>query len=137
MAKLNEPTHITHGSVLDDLGFAPEKAAILKMKAEMHAALLRKAKKYTQKELQEILKEPRPRVSEFLNGKIASVSFEKMTVYAFRLGTKPSIKLEAVRKQGTRLAGWMPKEKTPVAAKTKRLAPVSAGVGLPYPCQPC
>ena len=124
MAKLNKPTHMTYGSVLDDLGFSPEKAAVLKMKAEMHSALLRKAKKYTQKELQEILKEPQPRVSEFLNGKIASVSFEKMTVYAFRLGTKPSIKFEAL---GTRLASRMSKGKVPVAAKAKRLASVSAG----------
>jgi hypothetical protein len=31
-----------------DLGFSPEKAAVLKMKAELHAALLRKAKKYTE-----------------------------------------------------------------------------------------
>jgi predicted XRE-type DNA-binding protein len=109
----------------------------LKMKAEVHAALLRKAEKYTQKEFQGILKEPQPRVSEFLNGKIASVSFEKMTVYAFRLGTKPSIKLEAVRKRGTRLAGQRPEGKAPVAAKTKRLAPVSAGKDSAYPCQPC
>jgi predicted XRE-type DNA-binding protein len=127
MAKLNEPTHMTHGSVLDDLGFSPEKAAVLKMKSEMHAALLKKAKQYTQKELQGILKEPQPRISEFLNGKIASVSFEKMTVYAFRLGTKPSLKLEAVRKKGTQLAGRTSHGKTPVAAKTKRLASVSAG----------
>ena len=127
MAKLNEPTHITHGSVLDDLGFSPEKAAVLKMKAEMHAALLRKAKKYTQKELQAILKEPQPRVSEFLNGKIASVSIEKMTVYALRLGTKPSIKLEAVREPESRFGGRISKGKTPVAAKTKRLASVSMG----------
>jgi predicted XRE-type DNA-binding protein len=124
MTKLNKPTHMTHGSVLDDLGFSPEKSAVLKMKAEMHAALLRKAKKYTQKELQGILKEPQPRVSEFLNGKIASVSFEKMTVYAFRLGTKPSIKLEAVQKHGTRLATRMPKGKAPAAAKPQRLADV-------------
>ena len=124
MAKLNKPTHMTYGSVLDDLGFSPEKAAVLKMKAEMHSALLRKAKKYTQKELQEILKEPQPRVSEFLNGKIASVSFEKMTVYAFRLGTKPSIKLEAI---GARLTSRMSKGKAPVAAKAKRLASVSLG----------
>ncbi len=60
MTKLNKPNHITHGSVLDDLGFSPEKAAVLKMKAEMHAALLRKAKKQTQKEMQEIRKEPQP-----------------------------------------------------------------------------
>ncbi len=122
MAKLNKPTHMTYGSVLDDLGFSPEKAAVLKMKAEMHAALLRKAKKYTPKELQGILKEPQPRVSEFLNGKIASVSFEKMTVYAFRLGTKPSIKLESVQKPESRLGARISKGKAHVAAKAKRLA---------------
>ena len=93
MAKNSEPTHITRGSVLDDLGFSPEKAAILKMKAAFHAELLRKARTYSPKELQTILKEPQPRVSEFLNGKIASVSLEKMSVYAFRLGSRPSIRL--------------------------------------------
>jgi len=93
----------------------------------LHAALLTKAKKYTQKELQGIIKEPQPRISEFLSGKIASVSFEKMPVYAFRLGTKPSIKLEAVQKQGTRLPGRMSKGKSPVAPKTKRLASVVWG----------
>ena len=39
MAKLNKPTHMTYGSVLDDLGFSPEKAAVLKMKAEIGARL--------------------------------------------------------------------------------------------------
>lgn len=82
---------------LDDLGFSPEKAAVLKMKAEFHAALLRSARNYTQKELQTILKEPQPRVSEFMNGKIASVSMEKMTLYAYRLGAKPRIHLEYAR----------------------------------------
>jgi predicted XRE-type DNA-binding protein len=97
MTKRNEPTHMTYGSVLDDLGFSPEKAAVLKMKAEFHAALLRSARNYTQKELQTILKEPQPRVSEFMNGKIASVSMEKMTLYAYRLGAKPRIHLESAR----------------------------------------
>ncbi|PSH02627.1 MAG: hypothetical protein CXZ00_16490 [Acidobacteria bacterium] len=99
MAKRNEPTHITRGSVLDDLGFSPEKAAILKMKAEFHAELIRSARNYSPKELQTILKEPQPRVSEFLNGKIASVSLEKMSVYAFRLGSKPTIRLKLNTKQ--------------------------------------
>ena len=126
MAKINKPTHITYGSVLDDLGFSPEQAAVLKMKAEMHSALLRRAKKYTQKELQEILKEPQPRVSEFLNGKIASVSIEKMAVYALRLGANPTIKLKSVRKYGAGLAARKSKAKTFLAAKAKRLASVSA-----------
>jgi predicted XRE-type DNA-binding protein len=97
MARTTEPTHITYGSVLDDLGFSPEKAAILKMKAEMHRALLRVAKGYTPKELESVLDEPQPRISEFLHGKVASVSVEKLATYALRLGGRPSIKLGFAR----------------------------------------
>jgi phage-related protein/predicted XRE-type DNA-binding protein len=125
MANPNKPTHMTYGSVLDDLGFSAEKAVVLKTKAQLHAALLRRAKKYTPKELQGILKEPQPRVSEFLNGKIASVSFEKMTVYAYRLGARPSIKLETVEKQRTR-GTRASRGKSPVPAKVKAPASVAA-----------
>jgi predicted XRE-type DNA-binding protein len=97
MARSTEPTHITYGSVLDDLGFSPEKAAILKMKAEMHRTLLRVANGYTPKELEAVLQEPQPRISEFLRGKISSVSVEKLATYALRLGGRPSIKLEFAR----------------------------------------
>jgi predicted XRE-type DNA-binding protein len=67
----NKPTHVTHGNVLDDLGFSPVQATALKFKAELYQAILKCAKKYSQKELQIILGEPQPRVSELLNGKIA------------------------------------------------------------------
>lgn len=126
MERSNEPTHVTHGSVLDDLGFSPEKAAILKMKAEFHSALLRSARNYTQKELQKILKEPQPRVSEFLNGKIASVSFEKMTVYAFRLGAKPCIRLESARKHHKVAVRVVAKRKSTAEPNSKQLAVMSA-----------
>jgi predicted XRE-type DNA-binding protein len=68
----NKPTHVTRGNVLDDLGFSPEQATALKFKAELYQAILKCAKKYSQKELQIILGEPQPRVSELLNGKIAN-----------------------------------------------------------------
>jgi len=130
MERRNEPTHVTHGSVLDDLGFSPEKAAILKMKAEFHSALLKSARSYTQKELQKLLKEPQPRVSEFLNGKIASVSFEKMTVYAFRLGAKPCIRLESARKHHKLGVRVVAKRKSTAAPSTKQLAAAaSATIG--------
>jgi len=125
MTKRNEPTHMTYGSVLDDLGFSPEKAAILKMKAEFHAALLRSAKTYTQKELQKILKEPQPRVSEFMNGKIASVSMEKMTLYAFRLGAKPRIRLESARKHQPVVRGVAKHTGRQTSSRSKRVAAAS------------
>jgi predicted XRE-type DNA-binding protein len=82
----NKPTHITHGNVMDDLDFSPEDATALKFKAELYRAILKYARKYSQKDLQVILGEPQPRVSELLNGKIANKSVDKLLHYAGRLG---------------------------------------------------
>ena len=76
--EIAKPTHVTRGNVLDDLGFSPEQAAIVKFKAELYQAILKHARKYTQKELQVIFAEPQPRVSELLNGKIANKSRVKI-----------------------------------------------------------
>jgi predicted XRE-type DNA-binding protein len=77
---------MTRGNVLDDLGFSPEQTTILKFKAELYQAVLRHARKYSPKQLQVILAEPQPRVSELLSGKIASKSVDKLLHYAGRLG---------------------------------------------------
>src|ERR1700716_2314207 len=82
----NKPTHITRGNVMDDLGFSPENATALKFKAELYRAILKYARKYSQKDLQVILGEPQPRASELLNGKIANKSVDKLLYYAGRLG---------------------------------------------------
>ncbi len=89
---LNKSTHITYGSVLDDLGFSPDHATALKFKAELYQAILKFAKKYSQKELQILLAEPQPRVSELLNGKIANKSVDKLLRYAGRLGIEAKAK---------------------------------------------
>jgi predicted XRE-type DNA-binding protein len=120
MANPNRPTHMTYGSVLDDLGFSPEKAAILKLKAEMHREVLRSARKYSRKELETVLQEPQPRISELLNGKIASVSFEKLAIYAMRLGAKPTIKIVTSRKRA-------PGKKAPAAARPRPSATAVVG----------
>ena len=82
----NKPTHITRGNVMDDLGFSSENATALKFKAELYRAILKYARKYSQKDLQVILGEPQPRVSELLSGKIANKSVDKLLYYAGRLG---------------------------------------------------
>lgn len=88
----NKPTHVTRGNVLDDLGFSPEYATALKFKAELYQAILTCARRYTQRELQMILGEPQPRVSELLNGKIANKSVDKLLYYAGRLGMEAKAK---------------------------------------------
>lgn len=95
----NKPTHVTHGNVLDDLGFSPEQAAALKFKAELYQAILKVAEKYSQKELQAILGEPQPRVSELLNGKIANKSVDKLLYYAGRLGIEARAKFVQTHKE--------------------------------------
>jgi predicted XRE-type DNA-binding protein len=62
----NKPTHVTRGNVMDDLGFSAENATAVKFKAELYRAILKYARKYSQKDLQVILGEPQPRVSELL-----------------------------------------------------------------------
>jgi predicted XRE-type DNA-binding protein len=95
----NKPTHVTYGNVLDDLGFSPEQATALKFKAELYQAILRVAKKYSQKKLQIILGEPQPRVSELLNGKIANKSVDKLLYYAGRLGIETKAKFVQTRRE--------------------------------------
>jgi predicted XRE-type DNA-binding protein len=88
----NKPTHVTHESVLDDLGFSSGPAAVLKFKAELYQAILKVGKNYSQKELQRILGEPQPRLSQLLNGKIANQSVEKLLYYAGWLGIEARVK---------------------------------------------
>ena len=95
----NKPTHVTRGNVLDDLGFSPEQATALKFKAELYQAILKYSKKYSQKDLQVILREPQPRVSELLNGKIANKSVDKLLHYAGRLGIEAKAKFTQTRKE--------------------------------------
>jgi predicted XRE-type DNA-binding protein len=95
----NKPTHVTYGNVLDDLNFSPEEATALKFKAELYQAILKVAQKYSQKELQVILGEPQPRVSELLNGKIASKTVDKLLHYAGRLGIEATAKFAQTHKE--------------------------------------
>lgn len=95
----NKSAHITRGNVLDDLGFSPEQAIAIKFKAELYQAILKCARNYSQRQLQTILKEPQPRVSELLNGKIANKSVDKLLQYAARLGIEAKAKFSQPHKQ--------------------------------------
>jgi predicted XRE-type DNA-binding protein len=95
----NKPTHTTRGSVLDDLDFSPELRTALKVKAELYQAILKYSDGYSQKELQAILEEPQPRVSELLNRKIANKSVDKLLYYAGRLGIEAKAKFAQTHKE--------------------------------------
>jgi predicted XRE-type DNA-binding protein len=95
----NKPTHVTRDNVLNDRGFAPEQATILKFKAELYQAVLKHARKYSPKQLQLILAEPQPRVSELLNGKIANKSVDRLLYYAGRLGIEAKARFPRTNKK--------------------------------------
>jgi predicted XRE-type DNA-binding protein len=98
----SKPTHVTRGNVLDDLGFSPEQATILKFKADLYQAVLKHARKYSPAQLQVILAEPQPWVSELLNGKIANKSVDKLLYYAGRLGIEAKARFPQTNKQVVR-----------------------------------
>jgi predicted XRE-type DNA-binding protein len=98
----SKPAHLSRGNVLDDLGFPPEQATVLKFKADLYQAILKHARKYSPKQLQVILAEPQPRVSELLNGKIASKSVDKLLHYAGRLGIEAKARFPQSKKQVVR-----------------------------------
>ena len=95
----SKPIHVSRGNVLDDRGFSPEQATALKFKSDLYEAILRYARKYSQKQLQVILGEPQPRVSELLNGKIANKSVDKLLHYAGRLGIEAKSKFPQTNKK--------------------------------------
>ena len=91
-----EATHVTRGSIFEDLGFSQEESRTFQLKTDAHTALLHLIKnyKYTQKELSILLDQPQPRISELLTGKISKLSLEKLVDYLERLGAHTSLKVE-------------------------------------------
>jgi len=87
-------------NLFEDLGFSPEEAAALKLKADLHSKIVKSAARYSQKQLQTILDEPQPRVSDLLRGKMSKFSLEMLVIYAEKLGLRTEIKTKKVRSRG-------------------------------------
>jgi predicted XRE-type DNA-binding protein len=79
-------------NVFDDLGFSPEEAAALHMKSTLHSKIVCYAKSYSQSQLQKVLGEPEPRISDLLRGKISKFSLETLVNYAEALHMRPEIR---------------------------------------------
>ena len=80
------PAYAISWKSADGTPLMPENASVIKFRSELYAEILRRARNYSQKELQSIFHEPQPRVSELLHGRIAGKSLEKLMYYASRLG---------------------------------------------------
>lgn len=102
----NKPKHIVTGNIFDALGFSASETSALKIKAELLSAILEhvSAKRYTQRELVEILDEYQPSISNLLKGRISQVSIEKLLRYADRLHLETRIAIRPVAHR-TRVSG--------------------------------
>lgn len=82
-------------NVFEGVGFSPEKAAALKLKADLHNKIVKAASRHSQRELEKILQTSQPRISDLLRGKMSKFSLDMLVEYAERLGMETSIKTRA------------------------------------------
>ena len=90
----NRPSHVSKGSVFEDIGFSSEEAAVLRLKTKLHLEILKVVEKQrlSGRELEKLLDVPQPRVSELLTGKLSKMSVEMLAKYLHRLGREVSVK---------------------------------------------
>ena len=88
--KKNKPSYVSKGNVIDDLGFSPDEAAAIKLKIALHIEILKiiEKRKLKPRDLERILDQPQPRISELLNEKLSKMSAEKLAGYLSRLGAE-------------------------------------------------
>jgi len=94
---MSESTVNSSGNVFVDLGYSPEEAAILQMRADLMADLRNwiKAKRLTQAKAAEILGVSQSRVSDLIRGKWERFSLEMLITLATRAGMHVSLRKAA------------------------------------------
>ncbi|ADV84811.1 helix-turn-helix domain-containing protein [Terriglobus saanensis] len=87
--------HLTHGSVLDELGFSASEALEIKVKAEIYRDLLQyiQERGFAQQELGTLLAIHQPDVSNLLNGRVSKFSVSKLIKFAGKLNLGAEVKL--------------------------------------------
>jgi predicted XRE-type DNA-binding protein len=85
------------GNVFIDLGYSPDEAAVLQMRADLMADLRKfiKTKKLTQAKAAEILGVSQSRVSDLIRGKWERFSLEMLITLATRAGMRVTLKKAA------------------------------------------
>ena len=94
---MGEEIFDSSGNVFTDLGFPPDEAAILQMRADVMSDLREfiKAKKLTQAKAAEVLGVSQSRVSDLTRGKWERFSLEMLITLATRAGMRVSLKIAA------------------------------------------
>jgi len=94
---MSEAVVNSSGNVFIDLGYSPDEAAILQMRADLMADLRKwiKAKSLTQARAAEILSVSQSRVSDLIRGKWERFSLEMLIALATRAGMQVTLKKAA------------------------------------------
>ncbi len=91
---MNEPVIHSSGNVFIDLGYSPDEAAILQMRADLMADLRKfiRAKRLTQAKAAEILGVSQSRISDLIRGKWKRFSLEMLITLATKAGMRVTLK---------------------------------------------
>jgi predicted XRE-type DNA-binding protein len=94
---MSETVVHSSGNVFIDLGYPPDEAAILQMRADLMADLRKfiKTRKLTQARAAEILGVSQSRVSDLIRGKSERFSLEMLITLATRAGMRVVLKKAA------------------------------------------
>ncbi len=94
---MGEEIFNSSGNVFIDLGFSPDEAAVLMMRAGLMADLRKfiKARKLTQAKAAEIFGVSQSRVSDLIRGKWDRFSLEMLITLATRAGMRVSLRVAA------------------------------------------
>ena len=86
-------------SVFKDLGFNEQESLTLTIKANLYGKLLDvvSEKKIKPRGLEKLLDVPQPRISELLNGKMSTLSIEKLLSYLERMGVEAAVSFRSKR----------------------------------------
>jgi len=101
---MSEAVVNSSGNVFIDLGYSPDEAAILQMRADLMADLrkLIRAKRLTQTRAAAILGVSQSRVSDLIRGKWERFSLEMLITLATRVGMHVSLKKSSIEKWGNK-----------------------------------
>ena len=94
---MSKGVHRSSGNVFADLGYSPDEAAILQMRADLMAELRKviKTRKLTQANAAKLLKVSQSRVSDLVTGKWQKFSLEMLITLATRAGLHVTVKTAA------------------------------------------
>jgi predicted XRE-type DNA-binding protein len=94
---MREPAIKSSGNVFVDLGYSPDEAAILQMRADLMANLRKfmKTRKLTQSKAAEMLGISQSRVSDLARGKWEKFSLEMLIILATKAGMRVTLRTAA------------------------------------------